>query len=267
AGATLQLHTHLVALDPAAREATLVQHGEQQRVRYRLLIGADGPRSQVARLMGLPALACVQTRQYTVPLMAAYAATDIWLSDEFAGGYGWLFPKGTVAHVGIGTDRSFQPNLKQPLERLHQQLVAEGRVGLEILARTGGDIPVSGLRASLVEDAVLFVGDAAGLTHPITGAGISAAVVSGTCAGHAVVESLRSGRADALASFEEDMRDQFEDTLRRAVGRRQRLARAWHTQAAADDGVMRRGWIAFPEYFSEHRLVSEPASVFSGATL
>ena len=266
AGAVLGLHTQLVTLNPGAGEAGVMHAGKMTTVRYRLLVAADGPRSSVARLLGLPVLPSVQTRQYTVPLQKPYSATDIWLSDEFAGGYGWMFPKGRVAHVGVGTDRRYQANLKQPLERLHQQLVAEGRVGQAVLMRTGGDIPVGGLRSSLIEDAVLFVGDAAGLTHPVTGAGISAAVISGLRAGEAAVEALAQGRSDALVSFEEDVRDQFEDTLLRAVASRRRLDRSWHTAEAAVDGVMRRGWIAFPEYFSEHRPFSGPTSVFSGAT-
>src|SRR5690606_20602248 len=137
-------------------------------VRYELLVAADGPASTVAARMGLPAPDMVHTRQYTVPLRAPRRETDIWLSDEFPGGYGWLFPKGDVASLGVGGDRRFADDLKGPLERLHQQLVREGIVAEEILARTGGPIPVSGMRDRLVDGRMLFVGDAAGLAHPIT---------------------------------------------------------------------------------------------------
>jgi flavin-dependent dehydrogenase len=94
------------------------------------------------------------------------------------------------------------------------------------------------------------VGDAAGLTHPITGAGIAAAVVSGELAGSAVARFLADGDAEALAEYEEDLRDQYETSLVRAVARRQALDRIWRTQAANDDLEMRRGWIAFEEYFA-----------------
>ena len=39
----------------------------------------------------------VETRQITVPLRRADAATDIFLSADIPGGYGWLFPEGDVA--------------------------------------------------------------------------------------------------------------------------------------------------------------------------
>ncbi len=249
AGAEVLTHTRLVGLE-ADGVALIAGHGQgPERVRYRLLVGADGPHSLVAELIGLPALEVVYTRQYTVPLKRPYVDTDIWLSDEFPGGYGWLFPKGELANLGLGADKRFEDNLKAPLERLHAQLVSESLVGPEIHYRTGGAIPVGGMRESLVQGDVLLVGDAAGLTHPITGAGISAAVVSGERAGRAAAEHVQGGRVDALADFDEDVRDQFETTLARAVERRRYLAEHWRKPSASDDRVMRRGWIAFEEYF------------------
>jgi digeranylgeranylglycerophospholipid reductase len=251
AGAELICAARLVGLDAAQQVAALRTAQGRLDVRYRALIAADGPRSTVAALLGLPALETVGTRQYTVPLLRPYADTDVWLSDEFPGGYAWMFPKGEVANLGLGADRRFEDDLKAPLERLHAQLVDQGLLGSEILARTGGLIPVGGLRERLTEGAVLFVGDAAGLTHPISGAGIAAAVVSGARAGEAAA-AVAGGAGDAaLADYEEDIRDQFEGTIRRAVARRAELRRHWRTAAAHDDAVMRRGWIAFPEYFSK----------------
>jgi len=52
-----------------------------------------------------------------------------------------------------------------------------------------------------------------------------------------------------LADFEEDIRDQFETTLQRAVERRRWLNRHWKSDAAKQDAMHRKGWIAFPEYF------------------
>lgn len=250
AGAELLEGTRLERLQAEAHVAHLRCGEEETAVRYRVLVAADGPHSRVAEQLGLPALRTVQTRQYTVPLLKPYFDTDIWLTDDFPGGYGWLFPKGKLANVGMGADKRFERNLKEPLDRLHALLVERGLVGSEILARTGGAIPVGGLREHLVVGDILFVGDAAGLTHPITGAGISAAVVSGERAGQAAAERLLEGEAEAFADFEEDVRDQFEVTLQRAVERRDFLDSCWRTEKAQQDSPMRRGWIAFDEYFA-----------------
>lgn len=247
AGATLWTAARLLRLD--GDTAVLRYQDSQHLIRPRVLIGADGPHSLVGRAVGVPDLEVVYTRQYTVPLRRPYADTDIFLSDAFPGGYGWLFPKREVANLGIGADRRFEDNLKVPLENLHRQMVERGLVGEEILGRTGGAIPVSGLRR-MVHGTTLLVGDAAGLTHPITGAGIPAAVISGERAGRAAAAYLKFGDEAEFADFEEDMQDQFETTLARAVARRKALEQVWRRPAAHDDRVMRTGWIAFEEYFA-----------------
>lgn len=249
-GAELTTHTRLLGVDAAARVARVADAHTHYEVSYRVLIAADGPHSPTAAHLGLPALDVVNTRQYTVPLLQRpYRDTDFWLSDEFPGGYAWLFPKGPLANIGLGADTRLAGDMKQPLARLHAALVERGVVGAEIIARTGGAIPVGGLRARLVERDVLFVGDAAGLTHPITGAGIAAAVVSGERAGVAAAAFI-AGDVHAFSDFEEDVRDQFEDSITRALARRRELAGYWRTPAASSDRAMRRGWIAFPEYFA-----------------
>lgn len=249
AGAQVQTGTRLVSIDLTRRRAWAEGPDGPLEVEFKLLVAADGPRSRVAQALGLPPLECVETRQYTVPLTRPSAVTEVWLSNDYPGGYAWLFPKGPWANLGLGLDRAFAPDLKEPLEALHRQLQEEGRVGREIVSRTGGLIPVGGLRRQLVEGPLLFAGDAAGLTHPITGAGIAAAIISGERAGEAAAHYL-GGRAQALEDFEEDVRDQFQTSIERAVERRRWLDERWHTPAAKVDATYRRGWIAFGEYFA-----------------
>jgi flavin-dependent dehydrogenase len=250
-GAELCLASRLLRLDVQHSIAYIQTPEGEREVVYRLLIAADGPYSTVASQLGLAPLETVFTRQYTVPLLQPHADTDIWLSSEYPGGYAWLFPKGDCANLGVGADKNYTDDLKQPLDALHARLVEQGIVGASILSLTGGLIPVGGVRERLVVEKVLFVGDAAGLTHPITGAGIAAAIVSGECAGQAAASFLQANNSDALNEFEAEMRDQFEMSLVRAVARRQWLNQHWHTTAAREDAMHRKAWIAFPEYFAE----------------
>lgn len=247
AGARLLVDTALEALSADGRVRLRV--GEAAReVSCKLVVAADGPLSKVAQCLALAPLKSVTTRQYTVPLLQRCEHTDIWLSAAYPGGYAWLFPKGPLANLGVGIDRRFGDDLKAPLDSLHRQLAEGGIVGSEIRYRTGGPIPVGGLRPRLVEGCVLFVGDAAGFTHPISGAGIAAAVISGEAAGEACAAFL-AGRARALADYEEDMRDRFGGTIERGLRVREALERVWNTSAAGDDAIHRRGWIAFEEYY------------------
>lgn len=250
-GASLHLNSRLIGLGGAGASARVSTQQGEVDFDCRLLVAADGPRSTVARLLGLPELEVVHARQYAVPLHQASENTEIWLSPECPGGYAWLFPKGEVANLGLGADKHYGADPKVLLDTLHRKLIDDGRVGDAVLSRTGGMIPVGGLRPNLVAGNVLFVGDAAGLTHPISGAGIAAAVVSGERAGQAAAACLLDRYEDALTDFEEDIRDQFGASLERALERRAWLSRFWQAEAAREDATHRRGWIAFPEYYED----------------
>lgn len=249
-GAALFMASRLVGLDAASSTAVVATAYGKLEFGYRLLIAADGPHSSVARLLGMSQLETVRARQYTVRLSRREEKTEIWLSPDYPGGYAWLFPKGEVANIGLGLFRNSAADPKKLLDALHSRLVGEGRVESPILQRTGGAIPVSGLRTSLVSGNVLFAGDAAGLTHPITGAGIAAAVMSGEHAGLAAAARLGGLAPHALQEYDLDVRDLYESSLQRALARRAWLGRHWQMPAAGEDGIQRRGWVAFPEYFA-----------------
>jgi len=219
-------------------------------IEAKVIIGADGPRSLVGRAIGRINAKLVETRQVTVPLLRPHDATDIFLSASIPGGYGWLFPKGTVANLGAGVDPSHFGRLKMIVDYLHAILVDARRVGADVLAMTGGAIPVGGMlepHGTLGATAVLLAGDAAGLTNPVTGAGIAAAVYSGGLAGDAAA-AIVGGDLDAAHDYEDELRSVLGGSLARAVARRHELARmpAYRDRRAA----MRRGWVAYPQYWA-----------------
>lgn len=248
-GAELCLACRLLRLDVQGAIAYVATPAGEREIAYRVLIAADGPHSVVAASLSLPPLETVYTRQYTVALRQAQRDTKIWLSPEYPGGYAWLFPKGEYANLGLGADKRYTDDLKQPLDALHRDLLTQGVVGEDILALTGGLIPVGGLRTQLLVENILFAGDAAGLTHPITGAGIAAAVASGELAGDAAARYVLDGAASALLDYAEEIREQYAPSLQRGMERRQWLNQYWHSESVREDAPHRKGWIAFPEYF------------------
>jgi geranylgeranyl reductase family protein len=218
----------------------------------RVLVGADGPRSLAGRAIGSVNTEVVETRQITVALRRPQAATDIFLSAGIPGGYGWLFPKGEVANLGAGIAPAHRARLKTIVARLHRSLAAEGRVGTQIHGLTGGLIPVGGMlqpRAHLGEALVLLAGDAAGLANPVTGAGIVAAVQSGRLAGQAAAASVAGAQA-AGDEYEAELENLFRAALERALRRRRELAAISQSGSAPGKADLRRGWIAYPEYWA-----------------
>ena len=141
--------------------------------------------------------------------------------------------------------------LKTIVARLHGELASEGRVGRGVLAATGGAIPVGGPlvpRGRLGAVPVLLAGDAAGLANPVTGAGIAAAVHSGTLAGEAAALAAR-GHATAIDDYEDELDALFGVALLRALHRREALLAAGsHPSPAA----LRRAWIAYPQYWENN---------------
>lgn len=220
-------------------------------IEAKIIVGADGPRSRVGQVIGLVNTDLVETRQITVPLSSPHDATDIFLSAEIPGGYAWLFPKGDVANLGLGVAPALRAKLKPLLDALRVRLIAEGRIGTTILGHTGGAIPVGGMNAAhgmLDTRTVLLAGDAAGLVNSVTGAGIPAAVISGQMAGGAAAQFL-AGKADAANDYAEDLEDMFGVSLARALKRRRELLAKFEAGTPAKPDL-RRGWIAYPEYWA-----------------
>jgi flavin-dependent dehydrogenase len=131
-------------------------------------------------------------------------------------------------------------------------LVAEGRLGEEIFCHTGGAIPAGGMikpYGRLGKTWCLLAGDAAGLTNPITGAGINSAVISGKLAGE-TADALLSGQQQAASDYEEDLDDLFGASLARALTHKHRLAQLTQSQDKLEPDQLRSGWIAYSAYWS-----------------
>jgi len=225
----------------------VVRTGQGCLLRARVIVGADGPRSVAGKAIGSVNAELVETRQITVALCKPQAATDIFLSAGIPGGYGWMFPKSEVANLGAGVTPEHKMKLKRIVARLHATLIEEGRVGRDILGLTGGAIPVGGMvkpYGFLEETLLLLAGDAAGLANPVTGAGIAAAVHSGRLAGEFAAHVI-SGREVSGERYQEELEDLFKAALQRAVDRRRELMRSSFEKAA-----LKRGWIAYPEYWT-----------------
>lgn len=247
AGAECQFGINVQAVD--AHGSVHLSNG--QVAMSKVIIGADGPRSQVGTAIGQVNTEIAETRQITVPLHEKLASTDIFLSAAFPGGYGWLFPKGDQANLGIGLNPEIKHALKPRLEELHQTLVDAGRVGRTIGAHTGGAIPVGGMLkpyGQLDDVDVLLAGDAAGLTNPVTGAGINAAVLSGRRAGECAAD-LIAGNTDAQQDYAEELEDLLKPSLDRALARRRALLEHY-VDSRPSARELRASWIAYPEYWA-----------------
>ncbi len=243
-GATVMSSSRLVRT--ANGVWTVRTGGNEAAFRPRFVIAGDGALSTVASLLSLPRAKILTGLQVEAPLTGPLNRTIIFLDRNLVCGYAWLFPKGRVANVGIGA--TFQKHVLQSaiLDDFMASLRRIGMIRHGVLARSAGVIPVSGLRDSLVVGKVIFCGDAAGLTHPITGAGIPQAVFSGRQAGQAAVNALKTGDSNHLNLYEEEIRGRYEGIIRHALAKRRLMTGNWDTDVF--EALCEETWIGFKGY-------------------
>jgi geranylgeranyl reductase len=179
--------------------------GRDEAVRARMVIGADGARSEVARqaVPGADEIRYVFAYHEIVRAPEQpgpdYDGTrcDVYyrgtLSPDF---YGWVFPHGQTMSIGTGSaDKGF--SLRHATGRLRD---AAGLAGTETLRREGAPIPMKPLRRWDNGRDVVLAGDASGVVAPASGEGIYYAMVGGRLAAEAADAVLATGNARALAT-------------------------------------------------------------------
>jgi flavin-dependent dehydrogenase len=210
----------------------------------------------VGRWIGHVNAALLDALQVEAVLPERRDCTEVYFDPLYRGGYGWLFPKGEegTANVGVGVNRALGGDPRPALDHLLDRLgISPGAV----VGRTAGPVPSGGSAARLRVGNVLLVGDAAGHTHPITGAGVFAAVVSGALAGQAAARAVQRRDETALDEYGREWDAFMARPLRHALERRRSLDARWSDAPIALSAVIRQTWIAFKAYGQHKKSVEE----------
>jgi len=219
--------------------------GEPRTVGARVIIGADGPHSRIGRQVGLGNTGLIPGIQIRADLTAPLKTTEVHFLDDIHAGYGWVFPRGAQANVGLG----MKPlagglSLADALKAFVARLVERGLISPGFRSRTAGWIPAEPLR-KFASGNVYLVGDAAGHTHPITGAGIAQAVLGGRMAGKHAARAVQTGDpASGAEAYQEEWHDMFGESHEKAWNRRLLLENRWEELG----NVIRSCWVTFREY-------------------
>ena len=192
-------------------------HEEQN---FDLLIAADGPRSTIARLLGMQ----------RAPVFLAGIQADIahecdprfveLYPDASPDFFGWSVP--TAANrIRVGLCGRTQ--VPQRFEALVETFGPAASTNL-----VTGTLPL-GIMPRTYGNRTLFVGDAAGFAKPTSGGGIYTGVRSARHAAAVAAESCEHGRFDdtALAGYEQKWQADFGNELKlgfRLFGMRQRMS-------------------------------------------
>ncbi len=178
--------------------------GESEELTGRFIIGADGSSSLVGRKLGLlsdnPLYLGVSVRLYMSGLHDISDFLEIYPEDTIMPSCGWIFPVDeNTANVGVGFMLYAREKRKINLNRVFDDFVHSTR---HAAAKLRDAKPLGGLRGARLRVGmggsrprcanVLLVGDAASLTNPISGEGITYALESGRWAGETVAAALHA---------------------------------------------------------------------------
>jgi geranylgeranyl reductase family protein len=189
AGARVMDGCRVTAVRPENGHMEIVT--EKEVLTSRFVIGADGAQSIVARTGGW------QKRLQFAPLLEWEVTVKEDLFQQFShsarfefgpvpAGYAWVFPKKNHLSIGLGGYTTGKIDLK---DRLRAFLKDHGLLGgAERIERHGYFIPVSPRGEGFMKGRVLLAGDAAGFVDPVTGEGITYALLSGKSAAAALLE-------------------------------------------------------------------------------
>lgn len=173
----------------------------------RFLVGADGPGSRVAKVLGLG-----QSRKFLFGVEHEYAGVEIAEADKLhcfidrriAPGYiGWVVAGVGAVQVGLARrvrDGQSDPNAAMAafLEKIAPLFDFRLRKPSSVRA---GMIPCGGVVHPVAAPRALLVGDAAGMVSPVTAGGIHTALKHGLAAGHAIADYLSGNREDPRGWF------------------------------------------------------------------
>ena len=253
-GAKISIGTKAVGLSP---KGLVVERGSRREtIPSKVLIGADGVPSSVARFVGQFPLKTIAALQYEVVLSEPRSHVDVYFHKDYEGGYAWFFPKGRTANAGVGLVLSKASQLPNLLDNFLDSLVKTKMLhGVQIVSRTGGLIPCEFHRKNLFEN-VLLAGDAAGHAHPITGAGILNAIVGGEIAGRIAAEAVEKGNLRHLENYEIESQEAFGKSLHYGALKREFLEKNWNEPDIDFDDLIRKTWVGFKEYHEDRKNIS-----------
>jgi len=183
----------------------LEKKGEAYSVIAKVLIGADGANSRVAKDLKLD-----ENKEWIVGYEEVFHSKTLdkesrlhcFLDAELAPGYlAWIADDGEEVHIGVGgyaADFNPREALKSFKEKTKNVFDLNE---LELAEARGGRIPVGGVLRKIANENGILIGDAAGAVSPLTAGGLDPAMRLSKYAAEIVRERLESENPKVLLNY------------------------------------------------------------------
>jgi digeranylgeranylglycerophospholipid reductase len=226
AGAQIQLQTTVMKRTNSNQLIVRSRTG-RQTINAKIVIGADGAQSRIARSIGMvyenrardlsPTIQFVLTNVECDP-----NTTEMYFGNQIApGGYAWVIPKDeSTVNIGLGFRKPFASPSETALSYLHRFINshpanAKRMKNGKIVRKTGAIVPAGGPLPRTYTDSVLLIGDAAGHVMASNGGGIPTALGGGELAGIAATQNLQHNQP--LGWYEDTWKKEFGQELQSAL--------------------------------------------------
>lgn len=229
AGATAHQATYVTGFRNTRNGVAIeaLHHGKRVIYQGRMIVGADGVNSVVARGAGVlvddPRHIAISQRAYADGYEGGIGEAEMFFDGDLFPGYGWVFPMGRgQVNLGVGV-------LKEACERDHIVIPQLFQDFFEKLKRfhprsrklklcrppIGGIVKTYGGAGPNYFQKGLLVGDAGSFVDPMTGEGITLAMESAMIAAGVVLDVLHKGQPDvaALSTYETEYRKYFDPSM------------------------------------------------------
>jgi menaquinone-9 beta-reductase len=187
-------------------------------IKARMLVGAGGHFCPVARWLNpridrLPVVVAQETEFAVAPedrdsYTAAAGVPELYFRRDLQG-YGWCFRKERYINIGFGL---LGPgSLPKATAEFVDFLRSQHRIPARGSRRWRGHayLVAQAPRRRMVDDAVVLIGDAAGVAYPQSGEGIRPAIESGMLAAETIANAAGRYSRERLAPYERRLRERF----------------------------------------------------------
>ncbi len=228
-GVTVHQETRVTGFNADRNGVTVeaTRRGDRVVYRGRMIVGADGVNSVVARKAGLlandPRHIALSQRAYADGYEGEVGEAASFFDADFFPGYGWMFPmrQGRV-NLGVGVlkeawqrNGAAVPQLFQDFFKKLKQSHPRCRKLKLVRPPIGGIVKTYGGAGPNYFDRGLLIGDAGSFVDPMTGEGIAPAMESALIAASVIWDLLPKGRLDgvSLSTYQAEYRNYFDPSM------------------------------------------------------